>query len=195
MIREYLNTNLRRKQIIDAISKIILEKGSEFVTIRSISKAINLSEAAIYRHFKNKKEIFIFLIDNLSINLIDNLLDINRINSIDDLFHVFKNHIISIERIRGISFLIIAEILSLGDSDLNEKLLENINKYLRKIESVIKKCLDDKIIKKSIDPHVTALILFNNIQGMVYNWYINRFNYDLIDKFNLLWEHLKHIFY
>src|SRR4030043_1002141 len=159
MIREYLSTDLRKKQIIDAIGRIILEKGSEFVTIRSISSAVNLSEAAIYRHFKNKKEIFIFLIDHIAITLIDNLSDTDKISSIDDLYLIFKDHLISIEKIKGISFLIIAEILSLGDHDLNAKLLENINNYLKKIEKIIQKCLDDKIINKDINPSSMALII------------------------------------
>jgi len=194
MIREYLSTDLRKKQIIDAIGGIILEKGSEFVTIRSISKAVNLSEAAIYRHFKNKKEIFIFLINHIVITLIDSLSDTDKVSSINDLYLIFKDHLINIEKIKGISFLIIAEILSLGDNDLNAKLLENINIYLRKIEKIIQKCLDANIIKKDIDPSSMAKIIFNNIQGMVYNWYLNKFNYDLINKFDKVWNHLKYIF-
>ncbi len=75
-MKEYLTTNIRKEQIIDAVQKIVTNKGSEYVTVRNIAKEVKITEAAIYRHFKSKRDIFLFLtkqIAKIYINDIDKI--------------------------------------------------------------------------------------------------------------------------
>ena len=67
------STSLRRKQIIDALRKLIIEYGSENVTVRRIAGEIGVSQGAIYRHFQSKREILDFLIDYIEENLIGDI--------------------------------------------------------------------------------------------------------------------------
>ena len=52
-----LSRSERRSEILNKSLEIISEKGFYNLTIRNIAAEINISEAAVYRHFKNKKEI------------------------------------------------------------------------------------------------------------------------------------------
>ena len=61
IVRKRQNTVLRRKQIIETLRKIIIKYGSEHVTVRRLAKEIGVSGGAIYRHFKSKREILLFL--------------------------------------------------------------------------------------------------------------------------------------
>ncbi|MCK5088225.1 MAG: helix-turn-helix transcriptional regulator, partial [Melioribacteraceae bacterium] len=45
----------RQAEIIDESIKLIADKGIQGLTIKNLSKAIGVSEPAIYRHFENKQ--------------------------------------------------------------------------------------------------------------------------------------------
>ena len=53
MAQKRKSTAVRKQQIIEAARKLIIKSGSEHLTVRSIAKEVNITEAAIYRHFKS----------------------------------------------------------------------------------------------------------------------------------------------
>ncbi len=125
------STFLRRKQIINTLRKLIIKYGSENVTVRRIAKEIGVSEAAIYKHFKSKKEILGFLVDYIEENLIGDIeKSDHHTNILELLENIMRNHLSSMEQRKGVSFLVIAEIISLGDKKLNKKIFDVLNKYI-----------------------------------------------------------------
>jgi TetR/AcrR family transcriptional repressor of mexJK operon len=48
----------RRQQIIENASHLFAEKGYEGTTMRVIATACGITEAAIYRHFRNKEDLY-----------------------------------------------------------------------------------------------------------------------------------------
>ena len=54
MAQKRKSTTIRKQQIIEAARKLIIKKGSEHLTVRSIAKEVNITEAAIYRHFRSR---------------------------------------------------------------------------------------------------------------------------------------------
>ena len=125
MVRKREDTMVRRRQIIDAARKVIIKYGSEHVTVRGIAKEVGISEAAIYRHFKSKRDILSLLADHIEENLVG---DITRASTsgytpLEILDSVLRSHLSAIEQRRGVSFQVIAEIISLGDKKLNKRYL------------------------------------------------------------------------
>src|SRR5512135_3028816 len=124
-IQKRQSTMLRRKQIIDDLRKLIIEYGSENVTVRRIAKEIGVSQGAIYRHFKSKREILSFLVDYIEENLVGDVEKSEGAASIlQFLENILRNHISAVEQRKGVSFLVVAEIVSLGDKRLNKKIYE-----------------------------------------------------------------------
>jgi AcrR family transcriptional regulator len=52
----------RRRAIADIALALIREKGVEYVTIRRVAGTAGLSSGAIYMYFKNKEDLFIYLL-------------------------------------------------------------------------------------------------------------------------------------
>ena len=131
------STIIRKKQIIDAARKIIIRKGSEHLTLRAMAREVGFSEAAIYRHFKNKQEVLSYLMNTIMDEMLREIIsgaaeNFNTLNTIDA---VLKHHLSWIEQRRGISFQIIAEIISLGDKKLNRKVYVRLTEYLNRIRT------------------------------------------------------------
>ena len=55
--------NLRRQQILDALSQMLESKPGERVTTAALAEAVGVSEAALYRHFPSKSKMFDGLLD------------------------------------------------------------------------------------------------------------------------------------
>jgi TetR/AcrR family transcriptional regulator len=187
-IQKRQSTTLRRKQIIDALRKLIIEFGSENVTVRRIAKEIGVSQGAIYRHFKSKREILDFLIDYIEENLIGDVEKNDpQANTVAILENVLKNHISAIEQRKGVSFLVVAEIISLGDKRLNRKIYEVLNNYIEHIQDIITRGIQSKEIKTGIDPRMAATIFFGIIQGFVSLWALSNYTFTLEEKYPPLW--------
>ena len=58
----------RKGQILDAALRIVHEKGIHSLTLREIADGVDVSEAALFRHFKSKEDI----VDSLASNVFDN---------------------------------------------------------------------------------------------------------------------------
>ena len=189
IIRKRQNTVLRRKQIIDTIGKLIIQYGSENVTVRRLAEAIGVTGGAIYRHFKSKKEILLFLVDLIEESLIGDIVRSYPVqNSMVFLEKILKDHLSSIQQRRGVSFLVIAEIISLGDKRLNRKIFEVLNKYLGHIKVIISKGIELGEIREDVDPDTAAKIFFAMIQGLVTIWYLGSYNFILEEKNESMWN-------
>ena len=188
-IQKRQTTSLRRKQIIDALRKLIIECGSENVTVRRIAKEIGVSQGAIYRHFKSKREILDFLVDYIEESLIGDIEKNDpQANTLEILENILRNHISAIEQKKGVSFLVVAEIISLGDKRLNRKIYDVLNNYISHIKDIIIRGIQSKEIKADIDPGMTATTVFGVIQALVSLWALSNYTFTLEEKYPGLWH-------
>jgi AcrR family transcriptional regulator len=116
-VQKHRSTIVRQKQIIDAARKLIIRRGSEHIRVREIAKTVGISEGAIYRHFRSKKDILSLLADRIEDDLVG---DITRAttdchSALEALDNILRSHLSAIEQRQGVSFQVIAEIISLGD--------------------------------------------------------------------------------
>ncbi len=180
----------RQQQIVDAARKLLFEYGSEFVTVRKIAKEVGVTEAAIYRHFPSKKSIMSYMADHIADNL---LADINKAKDIactrlETLDLTMKNHFSAIEQRRGLSFRVIAEIITQGDRQLNKKVAENIDNYINALQDLLAQGVASGEIRADVDLHMAAQLLFGMIQGLVTIWTLNNCNFNLVEHYEELWK-------
>jgi AcrR family transcriptional regulator len=184
------STSVRKKQIMDAARKLIMRAGSEHVTVRNMAKEVGISEAAIYRHFKSKTEILSFLADTVADGLLHDIETAGSVGftSVDIIDKILKTHLSSIEQRRGLSFLVLAEIISFGDKSLNKKVSDSIQIYVDRLKLLLADGARAGLIRQDINLHAAALLLFGMIQGLVNIWALNGYKFDLTEKYSELWK-------
>jgi AcrR family transcriptional regulator len=184
------STSVRKKQIMDAARKLIMRAGSEHVTVRNMAKEVGISEAAIYRHFKSKTEILSFLADTVADGLLRDIDTAGSVGftSVDIIDEILKTHLSSIEQRRGLSFLVLAEIISFGDRSLNKKVSDSIQIYVDRLKLLLADGARAGLIRQDINLHAAALLLFGMIQGLVNIWALNSYKFDLTEKYSELWK-------
>ena len=184
------DTLSRRNQISSAARKLIVRYGSEHVTVRRIANEIGVTEGAIYRHFKSKKDILILLVDDVEQTLIEDVRnsDQGELNSLEVLTRIIKLHMSAIEQKKGIAFQVIAEIISLGDKKLNNKVYEVINKYIDSIKAILAEGVRSGIIRSDIDLNAAARLFFSMTQGLVNIWALRQYEFNLEQEYSPIWE-------
>ncbi len=193
MAKKHESTEIRRRQIIDAARQLIIRNGSENVTIRGISGEVGISEAAIYRHFKNKRDILLLLADDIGDTLLNDVeLSITRRGSaVEKLNRVSLRQMSAIAQRRGITFLVIAEIVSFGDAQLNARMASGIAAYIARLQTLFEEGVINNELRKDLDPQAAALMMFGMIQGIVNLWALNNFGFDLKRRYNPVWANFR----
>ena len=190
MARTRKTTLVRKGEIIEAVKRLIIRYGSEHVTVRKIAKGVGITEAAVYRHFRSKREILSFLAEHVEENLVLSLRmdQAGQGTSLETLDSIMRNHIFAIDQRKGISFQIIAEILSFGDRKINQKITEAINKYLRGLEGLLAEGVKAGELRSDLDLKTAAMLWFGMIQGLVTTWALAEYRFDLEERYASLWN-------
>jgi AcrR family transcriptional regulator len=193
MTRNYIPTDIRQQQIVEAARKIIIRDGSEHLTIKKIAKTVGVSETDIYKHYKNKMQILNVLIDNIEQTIIRDF----ELGSIPDktplqiLELVLLNHVSAIQQRRGLAFLVIAEIITFNDKQLNKKVATVLDKYHGMLEKLLTEAINSHEIKNNLDVKATAVSLYSIIQGLVSLWALDNYEFDLESKYISSWSIFK----
>jgi len=182
MVRKSKSDIPRKEQIVNAARKLVIKVGSENVTVRRIAEEVGFTEAAIYRHFKSKKDILYLLVENIETSLISDLVSGGNEGG-DVLETILLRHLSSIEKRRGVSFQVIAEIISLGDNRLNKRIYDTIEKYIAKLKTILEEEVRKGRLRIDIDVDATAFLIFSVVQGLSNIWTLSNYSFDPKDKF------------
>lgn len=190
MLNKRLKSSERKNQIMEAARLIAVRDGSENITIKRIAKEVGITEGAIYKHFASKNDLLGDLLSVIERNLLKEVRNNHSTQSsaLDKLENILMSHISQIEQRKGISFQVIAEIISLGNKKLNRKVNKILNLYIASIKSLLSEGIEKGEIKPNINPEHHALIVFGTIQGLVNLWTLSNYKFNLQEEYSKLWR-------
>jgi AcrR family transcriptional regulator len=191
VVQKRETTQVRQQQIIDAAAILIFKYGSEHLTVKRIAAEVGITEAAIYRHFKSKKSILSFLLSHIEEVLLKDISPgtvANEAVTLEIIEKIIRTHFSRIGKRKGISFQVIAEIISLGDRTLNKQASRTIDKYISRLKELLTEGVRDGAVRQDLDLDAAATLLFALIQGLVNIWSLSTGSFNLIEKYTSLWE-------
>ncbi len=190
MTQKHRSTEVRQKQIVDAARKVIIKYGSEHVTVRRIAKEVGFTEGAIYRHFKSKRDILSLMADHIEDSLLGDITgqSANGNTPLETLDITLRSHLSTIAQRHGVSFQVIAEIISLGDKKLNKKIYNTLNKYIDRLKQMISDAVQAGELRDDVDLDGSAMVLFGMIQGLVNIWALSGYSFNLEHRYAVVWS-------
>lgn len=188
-----VSNEARREHVVDAALKIISEKGVRNLTTAAIAHEVGMSEANLYRHFANKDEILRLTVGRISEGLQKNLEKVFESpgKPIENLRKIFTLHLGFVEKSEGIPRLIFSEEIHGGNRELQATILNTINTYSAKLESIIKEGQIAGCIKKDIDPASSALTMIGMTQVKILRWSLSSFSFSLAKEGTKLWRNFE----
>jgi AcrR family transcriptional regulator len=182
--------NIRKRQIITSALEIISEEGVKNLTMKKIANRIGISDAALYRHFKNKQELMLVMIETVGMNLVTkiSLSGSNVDNPVDRLEEILHNHLTYLEKNKGIPRLIFSETVHQNDPILRNSVLKIVNQYLDLIRGILLQAKETGQVKENIDIEATAMAFLGLVQATALLWSLNGFRFAVSEKAPILWR-------
>ena len=171
------STSERQLQIIEATQTLITSKGMEFVTIDAIAEKVGLTEGAIYKHFRSKREILTLLIDSIEQNLMETLVNSKQVgdSSLDHLGRILVAHLNDVEDRRAVSFIIISEAIAFDGIFMSDRVSLMLNNYLDFIKNVVDEGIKDRSIRPDVDIGAAANTFLGMIQIVATLWSLDAY--------------------
>lgn len=148
----------RKEEIINRAIGIAVEKGFKSVTIKSLAEACGITEPAIYRHFRNKDEIIIAVIDRLQervLSIIRKGLEKTTIASLEKTIYEILS---MLGELKGIGILLLSESAYTNNAVLKERLYEFYNDFVGKFEDFYHLLKDRRAISERADCTALAVM-------------------------------------
>ena len=108
--------------------------------------------------------------------------------TLESIDKVFRKHFSAIGKRKGISFQVIAEIISLGDWNLNRQAFQTIERYISCLKELLSEGIRNGVIRKDIDLDASATLLFTFIQGLLNIWALSEGRFNVIKKYDAIWK-------
>jgi TetR/AcrR family transcriptional regulator len=165
----------RREQILQALAAMLEQPGSERITTAALASRLGVSEAALYRHFASKAQMFEALIDFIEQAVFTRMAQILENGSHegalpDEGAHRAQRVVALVlqfgERNPGLVRVMVGDALVLE----HERLQQRMNQFFDRIESGLRQCLRPAAgaagsATPSVDAQVAASVLTAFVQG------------------------------
>ena len=183
----------RQIQIIDKSICLIAEKGIQGFTIKNLSKAIGISEPAIYRHFKSKTHILLAILDNFEqmAKFLAKMISEVEMTAVEKISFMFEKMVDMFTETPSLVSVIFSEEIFKNEEVLKFKIVEILNTNEATIEKILLKGQKINEIRNDVSEKSLALMTMGSLRLMVKRWSLENYNFNLKKEGKILIESLK----
>ena len=157
----------RRVQILQALATMLEQPGAERVTTAALAARLEVSEAALYRHFASKAQMFEGLIDFIEqsvFTLVNQILEREGATGAQQAAKILTLLVQFAERNPGMTRVMVGDALVYE----NERLQNRMNQFFDKIEATLRQALRGAAAaESSATPSVDAQVRASALTAFV----------------------------
>jgi TetR/AcrR family transcriptional regulator len=162
----------RRIQILQALAAMLERPSGERITTAALASKLEVSEAALYRHFASKAQMFEGLIEFIEqsvFGLANQIVEREQGEGADvgarQCARIIAMLVQFAEKNPGMARVMVGDALVFE----NERLQQRMNQFFDKVESILKQCLrshaDASNLTPTVDAQVRAAVLTAFVAG------------------------------
>ncbi len=157
---ERQTTEIRQEQIKKAVLDIIFKDGLDQLSTRNLANRVGITEGAIFRHFKSKRDIMLSIMQDVKYNLVSELRQIalSAESTEKRLFSFLCRHVKYLIENKGITILLFSEAAHMNDKELKETLHVILSEQKSLISKIIKDGMSEGLWNKKLDAEDVATI-------------------------------------
>ncbi|HCE57754.1 MAG TPA: TetR/AcrR family transcriptional regulator [Prolixibacteraceae bacterium] len=183
----------RQQEIINVSLALITESGIQSLTIKNLAKRIGFAESAIYRHYENKIQILLAILDFFKRNteqLFSNQLNSNE-NALVRIEKLFVTHFRKFTNTPSLVAVIFSEEIFRNEKELSTKVAEIMNLNIASLTTIIKDGQQKGEIRNDIEASHLATMILGSLRMFVKQWSMSNYSFSLEKKGNELSNTIK----
>ncbi len=183
---------VRRDQVVRSALTIISKKGVGGLTTATLAAEAGISEANLYRHFKNKEDIFFATLSYVKGRITKNIEEslAGGETPVKKLKRFYNLQIGLMERNSGIPRFMFSDELHIAKK-LRGILLQTMYAFSATLASFIRDAQKSGSIQSDLDPKTTALMFIGMVQGLMFRWSLSGFSFSLTIEGRKLWRNFE----
>ena len=183
----------RQREIIDVSLELIAESGIQGLTIKNLAKRIGFSESAIYRHYENKIQILVAILNYFRENTkciftADLATEGNAVAKINHLlatqFEIFATS-------PSLMAVIFSEELFRNEPILMENVSDIMSTNFDTLTNIIKTGQEKGEIRTDIEADHLSVVIMGSLRLFVKQWHMSNYAFNLIQEGNELTASIK----
>ncbi|MEZ5659337.1 MAG: nucleoid occlusion factor SlmA [Burkholderiaceae bacterium] len=157
----------RRVQILQTLAAMLQEPGPDRVTTAALARRLNVSEAALYRHFASKAQMFEGLIDFIERTVFSliNQISAQEQDSLRQLRTVIGMLLAFAEKNPGMTRVLIGEALVNEDARLQTRINEITDRLETAVKQVVRNAVTGGRLPQQVDPGARANLILAFVLG------------------------------
>jgi AcrR family transcriptional regulator len=180
----------RQAEIVDAALKLIAEQGIQHLTIRNLSTAIGVTEAALYRHFPGKTEIIQAMVSRFEED-VDDIGELRGWAAIEAAL-VRRTELVLAKP--DLARVVFAEEL-FKDSPETEQILHGMmQRHYKIMEQHFQEAVEDGVIRADIPMDTLFRLILGPLRLLIKQWGLSGGSFDLRAKRDEMLSLMKELF-
>ncbi len=182
----------RKQQILECLAHMLETSQGQRITTAKLASQVNVSEAALYRHFPSKARMFEGLIEFIEESIFSriNLILTDHKETLTRCHHILHVLLIFAERNPGMCRILAGDAL-MGE---NERLRTRVHLFFEKLVSQFKQVLRERKLREgkafTISEQALANLLVGYAEGKISQYVRSGFNQKPSEDFNEQWQFL-----
>lgn len=183
----------RQQEIIEAAIKLIHEGGIQKVTMKNLSQRLGISEPALYRHFKNKMDILLSMLEQFKQRSQNHLSHAQSLegSALTKLESIFLEHTGQFAVNPHMTAVVFSEEAFQDDSRLSEIVFSVMSLAHDTIAEIIAEAQKNGEIRSDIPKEHQTLVILGALRLMVKRWRLSNYSFDLNRERVQVWNSLK----
>ncbi len=178
----------RQLEIIEAAGEILTESGLAGLTTKNLAAKMGFAESALYRHFKNKEEIIVTMLQYLAADMDKRLTGciVKLDNPVEKLKAVFNNQFDFFEKHPHFLVAVFSEGLLEESKKINTAITQIMATKRKHLLPIIKQGQQEGIIETSASAEDILHIIMGSFRLHMLQWRMTDFSFDVKQKGNKL---------
>jgi TetR/AcrR family transcriptional regulator, fatty acid metabolism regulator protein len=173
----------RQIEIMEAATKRIDSFGIQELTIKNLANDLNLSEAALYRHFKSKNDILLGLLSYFMLGMKErtfNIIQDKELTPTEKLRQVFQSQLNTFVKNPAIVSVIFSEGIFQFNKELKTTVSQMMEIMQNNIKTIISLGQDKDEFAKILGPETLTTIIMGSMRMVVLKWKLSGNQSDLV---------------
>lgn len=174
----------RRESIIVSTIETLNAVGLQNLSTKLIAKREGVSEGTLFRHFKNKTEIMLAVVDHFS-QYDDAIIETcqrKNFSPLEAIRYFYNAYAEYYENYPEITVVVQAYDSLMCDKELSEKIRAIIYKRSDFMVKIIEEAQEGKIIQPDINPELLENILSGGSKEICLKWRMQKFKFSIKEK-------------
>ncbi|GBE13491.1 nucleoid occlusion factor SlmA [bacterium BMS3Bbin14] len=160
---------VRQEEILTAALEIVAAEGSRALTMKRVARAVGVTEAAIYRHFENKRHLLLALygyVKELLLSELSPVLAEDR-PAPERLALFVETMLDYLSKHKGINLILLAETIYHQDEELRKAMLDIFSSFRELAKTLIMAGMTSGDFRRDIDIDGFATSLAGMMQSVL----------------------------